>query len=43
MSQNPVVRIDKDRVQLFDLYYKVIRARMKKEAEQPYYKEVISR
>lgn len=40
ISQNPVVRIDKDRVQLFDLYYKVIRARMK-QAEQPYYKEVI--
>ena len=39
-SQNPVVRIDKDRVQLFDLYYKVIRARMK-QAELPYYKEVI--
>ncbi len=30
ISQNPVVRIDKDRVQLFDLYYKVIRARMKR-------------
>lgn len=40
ISQNPVVRIDKDRVQLFDLYYKVIRARMK-QAEQSYYKEVI--
>ena len=40
ISQNPVVRIDKDRVQLFDLYYKVIRARMK-QAELPYYKEVI--